>query len=83
MTLTRGVKGLFPCLVCLVPNDEQSNLIVRHPLRSAEDSQKTCECAKAEKTDTGKEKILKSRGICLIEVWSFFKSSLLMLHLVL
>lgn len=68
MTLTHGVNGLFPCPVCLVPKNEQSNLTVRHPLCTADDSQKICEDAKAQKMEVAKEKILKTRGICLIEV---------------
>jgi hypothetical protein len=67
MTLTRGVNGLFPCPVCLVPKDEQSNLMATYPLRTAEDSQEICECANAQKTEADKEKILKTRGIRLIE----------------
>lgn len=72
MTLTRGVNGLYPCPVCLVPKNEQSDLTKDHTLRTAEDTQKICEDAKAMRTETDREKILKSRGIRLIEVWSYF-----------
>ena len=38
MALTRGVKGLFPCPVCLVPQSEQSDLTKSYKLRTAEES---------------------------------------------
>jgi hypothetical protein len=81
MTLTHGVNGLFPCPVCLVPKNEQSSLAIKHLLCTAEDSQAICEHAKTMNTEADKEKILKTRGICLIEVWSFIGfCNLLMLY---
>ncbi|KAJ3548840.1 hypothetical protein NM688_g5244 [Phlebia brevispora] len=37
MALTRGLNGLCPCPVCLVPNKEQNNLLVYYPCRNAEE----------------------------------------------
>jgi hypothetical protein len=86
MTLTHGVNGLYPCPVCLVPKNEQSDLMKSHPLCTAEDTQKICEDAKSMRTEADKENILKTRGIWLIEVWSFLfhfskKSGLLKLFI--
>jgi len=34
MALTRGVKALYPCPVCLVPREELSNVSQSFPLRT-------------------------------------------------
>jgi hypothetical protein len=36
MALIRGTQSLFPCPICLVPNDKQSDLSGTHMLRTAE-----------------------------------------------
>lgn len=36
MALTRGLKGNFPCPVCLVPNKLQSKLEIVHPRRNVD-----------------------------------------------
>jgi hypothetical protein len=68
MTLTCGVNGLYPCPVCLVPKNGQSNLMERYPKCTTEDSHDIYKHVLAMKSEADKERILKTRGIHLIEV---------------
>jgi hypothetical protein len=62
MALIRGEKGLYPCPICLVPRDQQSNLLRFHTLRTAVHTQRTYE-AGLKLTATEREELLKSQGL--------------------
>jgi hypothetical protein len=62
MALIRGEKGLYPCPICLVPRDQQSNLSIFHTLRTAAHSRSIYE-AGLTMTATEREALLKSEGL--------------------
>ncbi|KAF8154643.1 hypothetical protein B0H34DRAFT_852350 [Crassisporium funariophilum] len=68
MTLTRGVKALFPCTVCMCPQDELSDLDKRHPLRTAEESKLIWVWAQRLTTKAAKERLVKAEAS---EMWRF------------
>jgi hypothetical protein len=67
MALIRGEKGLFPCPICLVPRDEQSDLSKLHPLRTAEQTRSAYETG-LELTAADCDELLKSKGLRNVEV---------------
>ena len=67
MNLTCGANGLFPCPICYVPKDEQSDLGKTHAPCYAEESQKSYQDAMTKLKTNGKA-ILKLKGICPVEV---------------
>ena len=67
MNLTRGANGLFPCPICYVPKNEQSDLQKAHPPRCTEESQKSYLDVMAQPKTAG-EALLKSKGLCSVEV---------------
>jgi hypothetical protein len=68
MALTRGLKGLFPCPVCLVPTGEQADLSGVYPIRTARQSQSILEGAKAFPFAYQSNDLLKSVGLRGVEV---------------
>jgi hypothetical protein len=70
MTLIRGVQGLYPCPVCLIPWDQQSDLSVRHVLRTAEQTQGILREADAAQTREAAEELLKDYGLRDVKVIS-------------
>ncbi|KAG2141316.1 hypothetical protein DEU56DRAFT_755019 [Suillus clintonianus] len=50
MALIFGLKGKFPCPICLVPQDMQAVFSVEHVLRTSAQSQQTLEIARAAST---------------------------------
>ena len=68
MALIQGVKGKFPCPVCLVPTDHQSNLSEDYPLRTAYNTQKIFEEVNRTPLQRDKEVILKSYGLRPVQV---------------
>jgi hypothetical protein len=68
MTLIRGVTGLFPCPVCLIPKDQQSNLAASYGLHTADDLRDTYKAALVATTKAESERLLKSKGLRPIEV---------------
>ncbi|KAJ7764640.1 hypothetical protein DFH07DRAFT_738222 [Mycena maculata] len=67
MALIRGLQGLYPCPICFVPWQEQSDLSVEHPRRTAKGSEEILEKARAQKTAAGREEILKDNGLRDVE----------------
>lgn len=67
ITLTRGVKALYPCTVCLCPRDELSNLDKEHPLRTAEGSKKIWIEAQSLTTKAAREKLFKAQSLRNVE----------------
>ncbi|KAG2135968.1 hypothetical protein DEU56DRAFT_913061 [Suillus clintonianus] len=73
MALIRGVKGKFPCPVCLVPQDEQ--LVNRvFALRTSRNSQQVLCTARGRRTAQEKEEDLKAYSLRNVEnvFWKIF-----------
>lgn len=68
MTLLRGLKGNFPCPICLVPRESQWDLSQSFHLRTANDSQAQFLKAMNEKNLEKHENFLKEHSIWPIEV---------------
>jgi hypothetical protein len=71
MTLIRGVQGLYPCPVCLIPWDLQSDMSCRHELRTAEQTQGLLQEADNMQTREAAENLLKDYGLRDVKVISF------------
>ncbi|KAG1905440.1 uncharacterized protein F5891DRAFT_931245, partial [Suillus fuscotomentosus] len=67
MSLVRGLKGKFPCPVCLVPQEQQSVLLYAHPLRTSTQSLDILNAARSTSTEKEKEKQLKAYSLCDVE----------------
>ncbi|KAK6992349.1 hypothetical protein R3P38DRAFT_2802824 [Favolaschia claudopus] len=67
MALFRGLRGLYPCPICFVPAQEQSDLSAEHPLRTAEGSKKILDEACALRTKEEQEEHLKAHGMRNVE----------------
>ncbi|KAK7001923.1 hypothetical protein R3P38DRAFT_2540149 [Favolaschia claudopus] len=72
MTLIRGLQSLYPCPICFVPWNEQSDLSTEHPLRTAKDSKARLEEARACATLGEREELLKDYSLRDVEN-SFWK----------
>ena len=73
MALIWGVQSKFPCPVCLVPKDEQSNLSKLFPLRSASQSQYIVGKAEAQERQADAEELLKAYGLRGVKVSNIFR----------
>ncbi|KAG2121427.1 hypothetical protein DEU56DRAFT_873780 [Suillus clintonianus] len=67
MALIRGLKGKFPCPICLVPRDEQSVLSHELRLRTSAESEETLQLARAKKSKKEREKLLKTYSLRDVE----------------
>ncbi|KAG1846280.1 hypothetical protein F4604DRAFT_1884179 [Suillus subluteus] len=65
MALICGLKGKFPCPICLVPRDEQSVLSHELRLRTSAESEETLRLACAKKSKKEREKLLKTYSLPL------------------
>ncbi|KAG2110154.1 hypothetical protein BD769DRAFT_1630365 [Suillus cothurnatus] len=63
MSLTRGVRSLWPCPICLVPRDALSDVSTRYPLRTSKDLQAIINLARTKHTLEEREKTLKEYGL--------------------
>lgn len=72
MSLIRGVKGLFPCPICLVPQHELSDLSKTYPLRTQEHSEAIFKQAETMKRKGDKEKLLKRYSLRNVKVYLFY-----------
>ena len=68
MALIRGLMGLYPCPICFVPWDEQSDLTTENPLRTGIESQEILKNARAQRLLGEREEILKDHGLRDIDV---------------
>jgi hypothetical protein len=68
MSLIRGLGGDFPCPVCLVPREEQSAFLDRHPLRTSIQSLNILTAARSTSTKKEKEDQLKAYSLRDVEV---------------
>ncbi|KAJ7046207.1 hypothetical protein C8F04DRAFT_1322991, partial [Mycena alexandri] len=71
MALIRGLQGLYPCPVCFVPWNEQSDLLTEHPLRTGKESEEILEDARSKRTAAERDQHLKDHGLRNVEnaVW--------------
>lgn len=67
MALIRGATGNYPCPICLVPNDEQSDPTKTYPLRTTEDMKEIYDEVQ-DLSAVDREKQLKDAGLRDIEV---------------
>lgn len=67
MALTRGQLGLFPCPVCLVPKDMQSDLTTIHERRTAKSTEDIIDTVQRLNA-TDREEVLKSLSIRNVKV---------------
>jgi hypothetical protein len=68
MALIRGLQGLYPCPICFVPWNEQSDLSSEHPDRTGPESQRIVEEARSKVTAAEREEILKDNGLRDVDV---------------
>lgn len=68
MSLIRGVKGLCPCPICLVPKEKQADLSVSYPLRTEKDTRHLLKQADSCQFGYQRENILKNHGLRYIKV---------------
>ncbi|EKM77927.1 hypothetical protein AGABI1DRAFT_42300 [Agaricus bisporus var. burnettii JB137-S8] len=80
MALLRGLKGNFPCPICLVPRESQWDLSQSFSLRTENDSKNQFIKAMNEKNLEKRDKILKERSIRPIEN-TFWSINLTDIHL--
>ncbi|KAG1814111.1 hypothetical protein EV424DRAFT_1348837 [Suillus variegatus] len=66
MALIRGLKGKFPCPVCLVPQDEQS-ILRTHELRTSHQSEDILRTARSKLSEKEKEGHLKAFSLRNVE----------------
>ncbi|KAG1897928.1 uncharacterized protein F5891DRAFT_1241093 [Suillus fuscotomentosus] len=66
MALIRGLKGKFPCPVCLVPQDEQS-ILRTHELHTSHQSEDILRTARSKPSEKEKEDHLKAFSLRNIE----------------
>ncbi|KAG1840639.1 hypothetical protein F4604DRAFT_1598758 [Suillus subluteus] len=66
MALIRGLKGKFPCPVCLVPQDEQS-VLATHEFRTRHQSEDVLRTARLKPSEKEKEAHLKAFSLRNVE----------------
>ncbi|KAJ7116962.1 hypothetical protein C8R44DRAFT_832414 [Mycena epipterygia] len=67
MALIRGLQGNYPCPICFVPWNEQSDLSTEHPLRTGKESEEILRNARAKRTLGEREDLLKDNGLRDVE----------------
>ena len=68
MALIRGLRGLCPCPICLVPNDKQADIVTLYPLRTSKDTLRIIKEADELQLQGEREELLKSYGLRYIKV---------------
>jgi hypothetical protein len=67
MALIRGLRGNFPCPICLVPQDMQHDLTLTYDLRTAKDTQRILKDADKLQYGYQREELVKSKGLRYIK----------------
>ncbi|KAJ7845296.1 hypothetical protein B0H13DRAFT_2239099 [Mycena leptocephala] len=67
MALIRGLNAMYPCPICYVPWQEQSDLSTEHPHRVAQDSESLVQEARTMRTAAEREELLKDNGLRDVE----------------
>ncbi|KAG2750897.1 hypothetical protein P692DRAFT_201839120 [Suillus brevipes Sb2] len=63
MSLTRGIKSLWPCPVCLVPHDDLLDALKTYPRRTSDQSQNILQVARGKQTAEERDDTLKQYGL--------------------
>ncbi|KAJ7500378.1 hypothetical protein B0H11DRAFT_2155479 [Mycena galericulata] len=66
MALIRGLRGLYPCPICFVKSDEQSDVTIVPEFRSSKHSQEAVQRARTLNAE-GREDLLKGLGLRNVE----------------
>jgi hypothetical protein len=70
MALIRGLKGLYPCPMCLVPQEQQADLSQVFPLRTQQGSEALfCQAQELNRMED-KENLLKTQSLRIVKVCS-------------
>ncbi|KAJ7876625.1 hypothetical protein B0H13DRAFT_2235988 [Mycena leptocephala] len=67
MALICGLNAMYPCPICYVPWQEQSDLSTEHPHRVAQDSESLVQEARTMRTAAEREELLKDNGLRDVE----------------
>lgn len=70
MALTRGVKALFPCPRCLIPNHQQGNILYIACPRTTANMKAILTEAQSKKYIEEQNEILKANGLRNVDVSS-------------
>jgi len=68
MSLTRGIKSLWPCPVCLVPHDDLLDALKTYPRRTSDQSQNILQVARGKQTAEERDDTLKQYGLRDVQV---------------
>lgn len=68
MALIRGTRGLFPCPICLVPNEKQADYTTVYPLRTTEATKEAIYQARSKSSEKASEAILKKMSLRNVDV---------------
>lgn len=68
IALIRGLRGLLPCPICTIRQEDLWNLLDVSPMRTTQSSRQILEEARSQRLVTHKEEILKKAGLRDIEV---------------
>lgn len=79
MSLTRGIKSLWPCPVCLVPHVDLLDTLKTYPSRTSNQSQNVLRAAQDKDTAEERDNTLKQYGLHDVQV-RFPLSILLMFY---
>ncbi|THH05669.1 hypothetical protein EW146_g9838 [Bondarzewia mesenterica] len=82
MALIRGLGGKCPCPICLVPKEQQIELSIRYPLRTASDTHVILAQANDARLAEDKEKILKAHGLRPVKVKAALHQSYILMFIV-
>ncbi|KAG1838862.1 hypothetical protein DFJ58DRAFT_718667 [Suillus subalutaceus] len=63
MSLTRGIKSLWPCPVCLVPHDNLLDALKTYPRRTSDQLQNILQVARGKQTAEERDDTLKQYGL--------------------
>lgn len=67
MALIRGLKGNYPCPICFVPTEEQSDLTAQFNLRTSQHAQAAVQTARSLNVEDG-DNYLKDLGLRKLDV---------------
>lgn len=73
MALIRGVKCLFPCPRCLIPESEQGDVSASAPLRTTVSTKAVIQRAREQRRAGDREEILKGSGLRDVDVCLHFR----------
>ena len=72
MVLIRGLGGLYPCPVCLVPKEVLKELWQKYKLRTGQEALNIVAKSREQTTRKDAEKVLKSWSLRPVDVSSYY-----------